>query len=55
VQYVELRSLDVGAHDPVGVNQRKLCFLEAFAALCLLRDSPPPNTPTRISSMQQEN
>jgi len=41
VQYVELRSLDVGAYDPVGVNQRKLCFLEAFAALCLLRDSPP--------------
>jgi glutamate--cysteine ligase len=41
VQYVEMRSLDVGAYDPVGVNERKLCFLEAFAALCLLRDSPP--------------
>jgi glutamate--cysteine ligase len=41
VQYVEMRSLDVGAYDPVGVNQRKLCFLEAFAAFCLLRDSPP--------------
>jgi glutamate--cysteine ligase len=41
VQYVEMRSLDVGAYDPVGVNQRKLMFLEAFAALCLLRDSAP--------------
>jgi len=41
VQYVEMRSLDIGAFDPVGVNERKLCFLEAFAALCLLRDSPP--------------
>ena len=41
VQYVEMRSLDVGAIDPVGVNQRKLLFLEAFAALCLLRESPP--------------
>jgi glutamate--cysteine ligase len=41
VQYVEMRSLDVSAFDPVGVNQRKLYFLEAFAALCLLRDSPP--------------
>ena len=41
VQYVEMRSLDVGAYDPVGVNQRKLCFLEAFAALCLLRESTP--------------
>jgi glutamate--cysteine ligase len=41
VQYVEMRSLDVGAYDPVGVNQRKLHFLEAFAALCLLRESAP--------------
>ncbi len=41
VQYVEMRSLDVGAYDPVGVNYRKLCFLEAFASLCLLRESPP--------------
>jgi glutamate--cysteine ligase len=41
VQYVEMRSLDVGAYDPVGVNHRKLLFLEAFAALCLLRESPP--------------
>jgi glutamate--cysteine ligase len=41
VQYVEMRSLDVSAFDPVGVNERKLCFLEAFAALCLLCDSPP--------------
>lgn len=41
VQYVEMRSLDVSAFDPVGVNQHKLCFLEAFAALCLLRASEP--------------
>ncbi|MBX3703364.1 MAG: glutamate--cysteine ligase [Steroidobacteraceae bacterium] len=41
VQYVEMRSLDVGAYDPVGVNRNKLCFLEAFAALCLLRGSDP--------------
>jgi glutamate--cysteine ligase len=41
VQYVEMRSLDVGAYDPVGVNRNKLCFLEAFAALCLLRVSEP--------------
>ncbi|MGQ0385282.1 MAG: glutamate--cysteine ligase [Gammaproteobacteria bacterium] len=41
VQYVEMRSLDVGAYDPVGVNRNKLCFLEAFGALCLLRASPP--------------
>jgi glutamate--cysteine ligase len=41
VQYVELRSLDVSAWDPVGVNQTKLRFLEAFAAYCALAASPP--------------
>jgi glutamate--cysteine ligase len=39
VQYVEMRSLDVSVFDPVGVNQNKLRFLEAFAAFCVLRDS----------------
>jgi glutamate--cysteine ligase len=39
VQYVEMRSLDASIFDPVGVNQNKLRFLEAFAAFCLLRDS----------------
>ena len=32
VEYVEMRALDVSAFDPVGVNQNKLRFLEAFAA-----------------------
>jgi glutamate--cysteine ligase len=41
VEYVEVRALDVSAFDPVGVNQSKLRFLEAFLALCLLRQSDP--------------
>jgi glutamate--cysteine ligase len=41
VEYVEVRALDVSAFDPVGVNQNKLRFLEAFMALCLLRESAP--------------
>jgi glutamate--cysteine ligase len=41
VEYVEMRSLDVGVFDPVGVNQNKMRFLEAFAALCVLKESPP--------------
>lgn len=41
VEYVEVRALDVSAFDPVGVNQNKLRFLEAFLAWCLFRDSPP--------------
>jgi Gamma-glutamylcysteine synthetase len=44
VQYVEMRSLDCSAFDPVGVNQNKLRFLEAFAAFCVLRDSQPIQT-----------
>ncbi len=30
----------MSAFDPVGVNQNKLRFLEAFLALCVLKDSP---------------
>ncbi len=41
VEYVEVRALDVSAFDPVGVNQNKLRILEAFLALCLLRESEP--------------
>jgi glutamate--cysteine ligase len=41
VEYVEVRALDVSAFDPVGVNQNKLRFLEAFLALCVLSDSDP--------------
>jgi glutamate--cysteine ligase len=41
VEYIEMRALDVSAFDPVGVNQTKLRFLEAFAALCVLKASPP--------------
>ena len=48
VEYVEVRALDVSAFDPVGVNQTKLRFLEAFVALCLLSSAPP------IESGEQE-
>ncbi len=44
VEYVEMRSLDVSALDPVGVNQNKLRFLEAFAAFCALAPSAPVDT-----------
>lgn len=41
VEYVEVRALDNSAFDPVGVNPRKLHFLEAFLQLLLLKGSPP--------------
>jgi glutamate--cysteine ligase len=44
VEYIEMRALDCSAFDPVGVNRNKLRFLEAFAALCLLKHSPLINT-----------
>jgi glutamate--cysteine ligase len=40
VQYVELRSLDVNAFDPLGINESQLYFLEAFLIFCLLHESP---------------
>lgn len=40
IQYVELRSLDVNAYHPLGVDHRQLCFLHTFMLYCLLRPSP---------------
>lgn len=40
VRYIELRSIDVNAYDPFGVNSEQLYFLEALMLFCLLNDSP---------------
>ena len=40
VAYVELRSLDVNAFDPHGINSEQLYFLEVFMLFCLLQPSP---------------
>lgn len=40
VRYVELRSIDVNAYDPLGINDRQLRFLEAFLVFCQLHESP---------------
>ncbi|HEY4975088.1 MAG TPA: glutamate--cysteine ligase, partial [Steroidobacteraceae bacterium] len=41
VEYVEVRTLDNSAYNPVGVNLRKLYFLEAFCLLLLFKSSAP--------------
>ena len=41
IGYVELRSLDVNAYDPLGINTEQIYFLEAFLLFCLLHESPP--------------
>ena len=40
VRYIELRSLDVNAYDPLGINESQLRFLEAFMVFCLIQESP---------------
>ena len=40
IEYVEVRSIDLGLSDPVGINQNTMRFIEAFLVYCLLRDSP---------------
>ena len=41
IRYIELRSLDVNAHQPLGISTEQLRFLKAFMYLCLLMESPP--------------
>ncbi|RDH88383.1 MAG: glutamate--cysteine ligase [endosymbiont of Escarpia spicata] len=43
VRYVELRSLDVNAFDPLGIDEQQIYFLEAFMLFCQLLDSPSIN------------
>ncbi|HEY0720338.1 MAG TPA: glutamate--cysteine ligase [Gammaproteobacteria bacterium] len=40
VRYIELRSLDVNAFSPLGVDEEQLYFLQALMLYCLLSDSP---------------
>jgi glutamate--cysteine ligase len=40
VEYIELRSVDVNAFDPHGINSEQLHFLEVLMLFCLLEESP---------------
>lgn len=40
IAYVELRSLDVSAGEPLGVGEEQIDFLRVLALFCLLQDSP---------------
>jgi glutamate--cysteine ligase len=40
VRYVEVRSLDVDAFEPLGVSEEQLRFMDVFMRFCLLADSP---------------
>lgn len=43
IAYVEIRSIDVNAFDPLGINEEQLYFLEIFVLFCLLQESPALN------------
>jgi glutamate--cysteine ligase len=40
VRYVEVRSIDVNAFEPLGVSAEQLHFMSAFTLFCLLAQSP---------------
>ena len=40
IRYIELRSLDVNAYHPLGLDETQGRFLEAFFLFCLLAESP---------------
>jgi glutamate--cysteine ligase len=39
VKYIELRSLDVNAFEPLGINATQMKFIEALMVYCLIHDS----------------
>lgn len=40
IRYVEIRSLDLDLYNPIGIDESKSRFIEAFLMTCLLQDSP---------------
>lgn len=55
VQYIELRSLDLDLHEPLGVRESQLHFLEAFMIFCLLKESPLISKDEQKNIDQNEN
>lgn len=49
VRYVELRSLDVNAFEPLGLSESQLYFLEAFLVFCLFHESPVVGSDERLA------
>ncbi|MFV1983774.1 MAG: glutamate--cysteine ligase, partial [Thiohalomonadales bacterium] len=54
VQYIELRSLDVNAFEPAGINEEQMYFIEAFILLNLLQESEEITRQEQIEIDQNE-
>ena len=48
VRYIELRSLDVNAYSPLGIDVEQMYFLQSLMLYCLLSDSPLISAQERI-------
>jgi glutamate--cysteine ligase len=48
VKYIEIRSVDVNAFDPLGLSEEQIYFLEMLIIFCLFHDSPT------ISSIEEQ-
>jgi len=55
IEYVEIRSLDINAFDPAGINQNTMRFMEAFLVYCLLEESPPFDTASFDESLLNQS
>lgn len=40
VPYIEIRSLELDPFNPIGIDEHKGCFMEAFLLNCLMQESP---------------
>jgi glutamate--cysteine ligase len=55
VRYVELRSLDVNAYHPLGVEPGQLRFIEALLTYCMLSEGPPISALERTAIDQNQS
>jgi len=55
IAYLELRSLDVNAYDPLGISEEQMRFLESFLLYSLLSPSAPYDDDELVSIRQNIN
>jgi glutamate--cysteine ligase len=54
VEYIEIRSLDLDLFNPIGIDENKARFVEAFLLHCLLEESPlQQSTEQQINNKNQ--
>lgn len=54
VKYIEVRSLDIDLFSPIGIDQHRSNFIEAFLLTCLFQDSPYTDRQNQIINNQNQ-